>query len=201
MRLFHSPNSPYVRKVLIVAHELGLMGRITLQNAAPHPVNRDASVVASNPLGKIPTAVLDDGAVIYDSRVVAEYLASLTGDETIFPKAGAARWLALTEQALGDGITDAAQLIRYERTIRPAEQQSEAWIKGQAEKIRSGIAEIEKRADRLRWSIGGISIACALGYLDLRLPDVKWRDEAPATAKWFAACSARPSMQATVPPG
>src|ERR1700727_389130 len=103
MKLYYSATSPFVRKCLVSAHELGLRGRIELLPAAPHPVNRDRALVACNPLGKVPTLVTEDGAVLYDSRVICEYLNAL-GDGHLIPKQPAARWAALVDQALADGL-------------------------------------------------------------------------------------------------
>jgi glutathione S-transferase len=202
MKLFHSPTSPFVRKCLVVAHELGLTSRIELVASAPHPVNRDAAVVTHNPLGKIPTLVTDDGAVLYDSRVVCEYLDSVAGGG-LFPRDGAARWQALTLQSLGDGLLDAGVLVRYETFARPEPLRWPDWIAGQTEKLTAGLAVIEAHAAGFagRLDIGTITLGCALGYLDLRYASLAWRDRHPATAAWFAGFAQRPSMLATRPPG
>jgi len=113
MKLFYSQTSPFVRKCLVTAHELGLAPRLELKPAAAHPVNRDRSVVERNPLGKIPTLVTDAGAVFFDSRVICEYLNGL-GDGHLLPTVGEARFAILTDQALADGLMDAAVLARYE---------------------------------------------------------------------------------------
>ena len=201
MQLFHAATSPFVRKCLVTAHELGLAGRIERVSAAPHPVNRDQSVVAHNPLGKIPTLVTDDGAILYDSRVICEYLDVLAGGQ-LFPHAGSARWTALAQQALGDGLMDAAVLVRYETFARPESLRWQEWIAGQREKLTAGLAAIERHAEQFgsRVDIGTITLGCALGYLDLRMADLAWRDRHPATAAWFAGFGDRPSMIATRPP-
>ena len=118
MKLFYAAPSPFVRKCLVAAHELGLRERIELVPASPHPVNRSAAIIAHNPLGKIPTLIDDDGTVLYDSRVICEYL-NAQGDGHLIPAAGPTRWRALVEQSLGDGIMDAAVLARYETAARP----------------------------------------------------------------------------------
>ena len=119
MKLYHSTTSPYVRKVMVVAIELGLADRIELVPAKVSPVVRTAPVIADNPLGKLPTLVADDGMVIFDSRVIVEHLDALAGGGRLIPASGAARWRALTDQALADGILDAALLERYEVSLRP----------------------------------------------------------------------------------
>lgn len=200
MKLYHSASSPFVRKVMVCAHELGLASRIELIPSAAHPINRDAGVVAANPLGKVPSFVTDDGTVLYDSRVICEYLDHLARG-ALFPPAGAMRWRALREQALGDGLLDAAVLTRYEAAVRPEPYRWPAWTDGQLAKLDSGLAVIEGDADRYgeRVDIGTITIACALGYLDFRFADLGWRNAHPRTAAWFARFSKRPSMAASAP--
>jgi glutathione S-transferase len=201
VKIFYSATSPYVRKCLVVAQELGLRDRIELIPAAPHPVNRDPTVVARNPLGKVPTMITDDGAILYDSRVVCEYLNSLANGQ-LFPGAGSARWTALVEQSLADGILDAAVLIRYETFARPEQLRWPEWISGQTEKVTSGLIEIERRAAGFagRIDIGMIAIGCALGYLDLRLASLAWRAQHRAAAAWYGQFGVRDSMLATRPP-
>lgn len=199
MKLFYSPSSPFVRKVMVVAHEVGLADTIEKIPASAHPVNRDAALVAKNPLGKVPSAILEDGSVIYDSRVIAEYLDTKAGGR-LFPKDGAARWRALAQQALGDGMLDAGVLIRYERTARPAEIQWDTWDEKQRQKMLGGLDVIEGMVPQLQQlTIGSIAIGCALGYLDFRFNDINWRVRCPEAARWYADFSARPSMQATKP--
>ena len=202
MKLFYSVTSPFVRKCLVAAHELGIAGRIELVPAAPHPVNRDAGVVARNPLGKIPTLVTDEGATLYDSRVACEYL-DAEGGGRLFPRDGSARWDALTRQSLGDGIMDAAILVRYETFARPEPLRWPEWVAGQTEKVTAGLAAIERQAAQFgaRVDIGTITLACALAYLDLRMGHLGWRERHPATAAWFGPFAERPSMVATRVPG
>jgi glutathione S-transferase len=201
MKLFHAPTSPYVRKVVVVAHELGLADRLEFAATAAHPVNTDMSIVGDNPLGKVPTLVTDDGRALFDSRVICEYLDALAGGDRMFP-AGGARWTALVRQAAGDGLLDAALLARYEQAARPAEFLWPAWVDGQMRKIERTLAHMETEAAALAsvLDIGTITYACALGYLDLRFPAIGWRDRYPALAAWYAGFSERPSMQATRPP-
>mgnify|MGYP001964464893 CR=1 FL=1 len=121
MKLLYAPTSPFVRKVMVCAHLTGQAGQIEWLASAAHPVNRDARIAGHNPLAKVPTLILPDGKALYDSRVICEYLAEAAGDTQLFP-AGPARWVALTRQALGDGLLDAALLARYEQ--RPARPRS-----------------------------------------------------------------------------
>ena len=200
MKIFFAPASPFVRKCLVAAAELGLRERIELVSAAAHPVNRDKNVVAHNPLGKIPTLLADDGSVLYDSRVICEYLNAL-GDGHLLPREGNARWSVLAEQALADGICDAAVLTRYETFARPEPLRWNEWIAGQLEKVTSGLDFIEERAAGFadRVDLGTIAFGCALGYLDFRFASLAWRDNRPHAAAWFERFGERPSMIDTRP--
>jgi glutathione S-transferase len=199
MKLFFAAASPFARKVIVCAAELGIaLERVP---AAPHPINRDRSVVASNPLGKVPTAVADDGTALYDSRVICEYVDALAGGGRLFPAPGPARWRALTEQSLADGLMDAGILLRYEALTRPPEKQSEEWRAGQMDKITCALDELERTASGLgdRCDIGTITVGCALGWLDFRFGDMGWRKGRPALAAWFERFDARPSMAGSRP--
>lgn len=197
MKLYASPSSPYVQKVLVCAHELGLAERIETLPSAAHPVRRDANIRKQNPLGQVPTLLADDGTALYDSRVICEYLDHMAGG-TLFGE-GAVRWRNLTDAALGDGVLGGALLARYEDVARPAAMRWDDWRASQLEKARDAVARLEAEgspfADRV--DIGAITFACALSYLDFRFPDVAWRPGAPNVAAWFAKFSTRPSMQAT----
>jgi glutathione S-transferase len=204
MKLFYSATSPYVRKCLVCAHELGLRDRFELLPASPHPVNRDRPLVARNPLGKVPTLVTDDGVVLYDSRVICEYLDTLghgVGGHRLIPS-GADRWKVLVDQSLADGVLDAAVLVRYETAVRPENLRWSDWVGGQLDKVTCGLAEIERRALGLgdRVDLGTITLACALGYLDYRYSSLGWREKYPHSAAWFNIFRQRDSMVATQPP-
>ena len=127
MQLFYSASSPFVRKCLVSAHELGLQRQLQLEPSNPHPVNRDRPLVARNPLGKVPTLVTDEGTVLYDSRVICDYLNDIGGGGLV-PATGPVRWMALVEQSLADGIMDAAVLTRYETAVRPEGLRWPDWI-------------------------------------------------------------------------
>lgn len=201
MKLYYSPTSPYVRKVSITATVTGLADSIERIAANPHPVNRDQGLVQINPLGKAPTLVTDDGLVLFDSRVIVEYLDAQSRAARVIPAVGAARWRALAQQALGDGLLDAALLIRYEGVVRPPEHQSQAWRDGQFAKLRDGLATLEPQAGALGQNIdvGTIAIGAALGFFDFRLTDFDWRTDHPALADWFAAFDSQPAIAATRP--
>jgi glutathione S-transferase len=197
MKLYFSPTSPYVRKCLVVAHELGVADDITLLPSSAHPVNRDNTLIQSNPLGKVPTLVTDDGLSLYDSRVICEWLDATRGGQ-LFPRDGAARWQALVLQSLADGILDAALLTRYEEAVRPEPLRWAAWHEGQLDKVRTSLLSLEQAPQQLqgRVDIGTLSLACALGYLDLRFDAWGWRTRFPGVAEWAEGFMQRPSMLA-----
>lgn len=199
MKVYFSPASPFVRKVMACAAELGLT--IERLPAAAGPVARDRTIVASNPLGQVPTFLADDGTVLYDSRVICEYLDARAGGNRLFPAAGPQRWRALVEQALGDGLLGAALLARYEGVLRPAERRWEDWTGGQMDKVRCALDRMGEWAPSLgeRVDVGTITLGCALGYLDFRFPDLPWREGRDALAAWHERFDARPSMAATRP--
>ena len=199
MKLFHSITSPFVRKVMVCAKELGLEGRLELHKSGAHPINRNAEIVVENPLGQVPTLISNEGLALYDSRVVCEYLDQLGGGGRMFPRDGS-RWQALVEQSAGDGLLDAGLLCRYE-ALRPEDHRSSAWTGGQMEKIISALDQFEKWAPKFgdRVDIGTISIGCALGWFDFRFAGHDWRGGHPALAAWFKTFDARPSMAATRP--
>jgi glutathione S-transferase len=198
MKIYFSPFSPYVRKCLVVAQEVGLGDRIERLAASAHPVQRDQTIIASNPLGKVPTLLTDEGVALYDSRVISEYLNDL-GRGSLFPPPGAARWEALTNQSLADGILDAALLARYEVTVRPQALNWADWVNGQLDKIVTSFDALEKKAGGFddRVDIGTISLGCALWYLDLRFADMGWRARYPKVAAWYERIGQRPSMKMT----
>lgn len=197
MKLYFSPFSPFVRKCLVAAHELGLSEQIELLPASVHPVQRDRSVMAKNPLAQVPTLITDDGQVLYDSRVICEYLNERAGGR-LFPAAGPARWAALTLQSLADGMLNGAVLARYEEAARPEPLRWDAWRAGQLDKVETSLAFLEADPQALASDgveIGQLSVACALWYLDLRFPDFGWRARHAALARWHADFSQRPSLQ------
>lgn len=199
MQLYFNPASPYVRKVRVTAHELGLADEINLISVSLTPVSPHEGVRSSNPIGKIPALITDDGAALYDSPVICEYLDARAGGNRIFPAAGAARWTALRRQSIADGIMDAAVLTRYEEAVRPKELRWQEWIDGQLLKIRTALHALERENLAGVFDIGTISIACALGYLDLRFASEGWRQSRPRLAAWADAIAKRPSLAATAP--
>lgn len=202
MKLFYSPASPFARKVIMAAHELGLADRVTLELAAASPVAPNMALAAANPLGKIPTLLLGDGRALYDSGVIVGYLDSLS-EKSLTPAEGPARWAVLTEHAAADGLMEAALLARYETALRPEQFHWNDWTEGQMGKIRRALdlfETAERRAgDDL--TLADIGVACGLGYLDFRFPDEDWRASRPRLAAFHAAISARPSYIASDPNG
>jgi len=202
VQLFYSPNSPYARKARIIIRELDLEQRVK-EVAVTLPA--DAALRAINPLGKIPALVLDDNSVIYDSPVICEYLDEL-GQGKFFPRAGLfreaqGRWRALTLQALGDGLADA--VVRRNQELRlPEERRSNEVVQRQTAAIEAAFGVADRASAKFPAvpTIGEIAIACAIGYLDLRVPHDGWRDRHPQLASWLETFSKYPSMQATKPP-
>lgn len=200
MKIRVNAASPFARKVRIVVRETGLTDRVQEVQTAVNPVAPNVDLAGQNPLVKIPALTLDDGSALYDSRVICEYLDSLTG-HGLFPQSGPERWRALTLQALCDGILDAAVTTRYEVAVRPEAIRWTQWIDGQRSKIDGGLAALEKLqpAFGTQFGIGQIGAACVLGYLDFRFPDIAWRAQHPNLAAWFAGVSKRPSVHGTFP--
>ena len=201
MKLYASVTSPYVRKVRVLAREAGLTARIDEIPATVSPVVRDEQVARANPLGKLPALLLDDGTALYDSPVICEYLDGLHAGRRLFPPAGPARWTALKLQAQGDGLLDAAILARYEMALRPEPLRWPDWVAGQKAKVSAVLDGLERDAGSLAGdlTIGGVTIACALGYLDFRFAEDAWRTGRPRLAAWFAEVSMRESLRATMP--
>lgn len=198
MKLHWSPRSPFVRKVMVAAHELGLADRIQTVRTVVAMTRPNLDLLPDNPLSKIPTLVLDDGTAIYDSLTICEYLDSLDGPR-LFPAAGPARWTALTWHALANGLLDTLILWRNERD-KPLPQQTPEWLAAFATKTTASLDRLQGMTpalDAAPLGIGHIAIGCALSYLDFRFPDLAWRNDRAALATWHNAFEARPSMLAT----
>jgi glutathione S-transferase len=200
MKLHWSPRSPYVRKVMIVAHELGLSERLKTVRTVVGGTKPHLELMRENPLGKIPTLVLEDGTIVYDSPVICEYLDTLHGGPKLFPE-WPERQVALRRLALGDGMLDIALAWLGER-FRPAEKQSEPHMKLWEAKLRCCADALEQEADGLaasRWSIGHVAIGNALSYLDFRFGDLNWRNGHPRLTAWHTEFDSRPSVRANPP--
>jgi glutathione S-transferase len=197
MQLLYSPMSPFARKVRVVAFELGLADRLELVVASPYT---DESVRAVNPLSKIPVLIPDEGAAIFDSPVICDHLEHLAG-RSLTPAAGPERWTALTQQALADGLGDAALAIVRER-LRDGEGKGpgrQDLFDRQTAALVAGLDLLEHQglpADRFQ--IGEIAVAAQLAYLDARKV-LDWRQGRPTLAAWFETISQRASMVSTAP--
>ncbi len=199
MKLYWSSRSPFVRKVMIFAHECGLAGRIECVRTLVAMTRPNTDLLPINPLGKIPTLVLDDGNVFYDSTVICEYLDSLHGGHRLFPEAGLARWIALRRHALGNNLTDNLMLWRNE-ILRPQPQQSPEILAAFDLKVRNAVAALDHEASALAAEpvgIGHVAIACALGYIDFRFAHLGWRTGHDRITGWYETFAQRPSMTLT----
>jgi glutathione S-transferase len=199
MKLHWSPRSPFVRKVMVVAHERGLLDRIDCVRTVAAMTQPHAELMQDNPLSKIPTLVLDDGSVLYDSAVICEYLDGLGDAPQLFPAAPKARFEALRRQALGDGFLDMLVTLRNERE---REHPSAVHMAGTAVRKAAVLQSLEREADALGaapFGIGHIAIGCALSYLDFRFADEDWRKGHPRIARWHETFAQRNSVRATEP--
>jgi glutathione S-transferase len=201
MRLYYSPGSPYARKVRVVAMETKLDKKMEMINVAVSPVAPNGDVEKHNPVGKIPVLSVK-GMDLFDSPVICEYLDSQHKGRRLLPRKGRDRWVALRLQAMADGLLDAAILTRYENALRPEDKRWPDWTKGQMKKIEGALGQLEAEAKSLKGkpTLGTISVACALGYLDFRFGNLDWRSKHPKLAKWFNGASKLPSIKSTVPP-
>jgi len=196
MKLHHSPRSPYVRKVRVAAHELGLHDRLELIEATVQNVIEQVS--PDNPLGQIPTLVLDDGTALYDSPVIVDFLDTLHDAPPLIPRAGPERWRALGQQALGDAMMDQAIAI-YSDPARKLGEPLSSMTRRRTDRLERCLDTLETNLDELggATTIGLISVGCALGYLDFRLKPDFWRPGRAALAAWADRFAERPSMRST----
>ena len=200
MKLYHAPASPFARKVTVLLHEAGATDRVTLVPAAGNPLDPGTMPIDRNPLGKIPALERPDGPTLYDSRVITRYLDDLL-QSGLYPPAPRL-WDTLVIEATGDGIAEAAVLMRYEMHVRPETARSPAWAEAQWQKIARALAALEAH-----WmshlsgplDMGQVAIGAALGYLDFRHGERDWRSAHPGLTAWYAAFAARPAMLATAP--
>jgi glutathione S-transferase len=197
MKLHWSPRSPFVRKVMIAAHETGLVDRLTCVRTVVAMTAPNAALLPDNPLSKIPTLVLDDGSPLYDSGVICEYLDTLHDGSKLFPADPKVRWIAVRRHALGNGLLDLLILWRNERERA---QPSQAHLDAYAVKYKAALDVLEKETPAIAatpFGIGHIAIGCALSYADFRFADLNWRAEHPQLAAWHKSFSQRPSARAT----
>jgi glutathione S-transferase len=196
VKLFHSPSSPFSRKVLACAVARDIDGQIEVVNV--NAWTDEPALLAANPLGKVPCLVTADGLGLFDSPVICEYLESLEGALPLFPRAGGALWTALRYQAMADGIMDAGVLRRVEST-RPADEARIAWMARQQAAIGRTLDTLERDPPHEMLNIGSISVGCALGYLDFRFGHEDWRPGRPRLTAWFRWCAENPCMARTRP--
>jgi glutathione S-transferase len=198
MTLHWSPRSPYVRKVMIAAHEMGVQDRFRTVRTVVGSTRPHRELMRINPLGRIPTLEIGDGTVLYDSPVICEYLDTLHNDAKLFPATWPARGVALRRLALGDGMLDSALPLLAER-FRPAEKQSQPHMDLWRDKLVNCVDALEQEAEALgagAFTIGHVSIGVALAYLDFRFDELQWREGHPRLAAWHAGFNERPSVQA-----
>ena len=203
MTLYFNAASPFARKVLVLLHETGQFDKVILLPMPVTPVDPITDLNDENPAGKIPALRLADGNVLHDSRVILDFLDHHHKGTPLIPRSGPARWRRLTLASLADALLDAALLIRYETALRPMDKHWAQWLDNQQEKIQRTLAYFDAEAITelsAQFDVASISIACALGYLDFRQPDLGWRSSYPRLANWYADISQRPSMWATQPP-
>jgi glutathione S-transferase len=198
MKLAYSPASPYVRKVMACAIARGIADKIEKWTIG----TSDPALHAVNPLSKVPSLLTDDGVALYDSPVICEYLDSIGSAAKLFPPPGPARWTALRQQALGDGIMDASQPRRREIAL-PQDEGRAGYIALQRGKVTRSVAILEAEAGKLGalTTIGEITIGCALGYLDFRFANEPWRPGHPKLEAWYAKVLALPALAETMPVG
>ena len=195
MKLFYSPTSPFVRKVMATAIAAGVEPKI--ERVTTNPWESPPDLLAQNPLAKVPCLIGDGGLALFDSPVICDYIASF-GDGSLLAAGGPARWTQLKQQALADGIMDAAIIHRNE-SARPAEEARSKNMARQSQIMAAGLAALEREPPADHVDLGTITIGCCLGYLDLRFAHEPWREAHPALARWFAAFSQRPEMTKTAP--
>ena len=201
MILHWSPRSPYVRKVMIAAAEMGLQDRIRPIRTVTGGTTPHRELMKLNPVGKIPTLELSDGTAIYDSPVIIEYLDTLHDGPKLYPTAWPQRLTALRRHALGQGMLDSALPLLGEG-FRPPERQSEPHKALWRAKLIACVEALEHETKALATSgftVGHLAIGVALGYLDFRFASLSWRDGHPKLAAWQDTFNARPSVQANLP--
>ena len=201
MKLYASQTSPYARKVRVVMAEK----KIDYQMVEVDVWSPDTTISQFNPLGKVPCLVMEDGGAIFDSRVIVEYVDTLTPVSRMIPQAGRERLEVRCWEALADGLLDAAVLVRMEKVLRSAEQQSEKWVERQMSKVHASLKAMSAGlGDKpfcvgTHYSLADVATGCALGWLSFRFPEITWREDYPDLAKLLDKLSERPSFKDTVP--
>ncbi|WP_353432109.1 glutathione S-transferase C-terminal domain-containing protein [Polynucleobacter sp. MWH-UH23A] len=202
MKLIYSPTSPYVRKVRIVFLEK----KVDIDLETNSVWAADTNITTYNPLGKVPCLVLDDGESIQDSRVIAEYADALSPVSKLIPADHRERATVKTWEALADGLVDASILARLEKTWRPANEQSQAWVDRQIGKVHAALRQMSEQLGENAWCFGNqitladIAVGCALGYLSFRFPEIQWQSQYPNLDRLYQKLLQRPSFKETEPP-
>ncbi len=202
MKIIGSLTSPFVRKVRIVMAEKKIDAELVLENVW----DSGTSIAEFNPLGKVPCLLMDDGGAMFDSRVIAEYIDTLSPVGKLIPATGRERAAVKTWEALADGIIDAGILVRLEKTFRGEGEQSEKWLDRQMHKVHQGMATMSTSLGSSKWchgnqfSLADIALGCALGWFELRFPELDWKTKYPNLATHFAQLSERTSFKQTTPP-
>jgi len=201
MKLLSAPASPYSRKVRIVLAEKRIECEVERVDVQP----QDNPVNAHNPLGKIPTLLLDDGTALFDSRVIVEFLDNLTANSRLIPQDSRERIAVRRWEALADGVLDAGLLIRYE-SLRPEGERSATWTGKQAARVRRGLAQMEAELGGRAWcqgeryTLADIALGCCVGWVGFRKPaGIDWRADCPALARHYDKLMERPAFAETVP--
>lgn len=201
MKLLSAPASPFARKVRIVLAEKRIECDIATVDVQP----QENEVNAHNPLGKIPTLVLDDGTAIYDSRVIVEFLDNMAANSRLIPQDKRERVAVRRWEALADGVLDAGLLIRYE-SLRPPSEQSASWTAKQMARVRRGLAQMEADlgahawCQRRRYTLADIALGCCVGWIGFRRPGgIDWRADHDNLAKHYDKLMQRPAFADTVP--
>ncbi len=201
MKLIGSLASPFVRKVRIVLAEKKLDYEFVLEDVW----SPDTTISQSNPLGKVPCLVMEDGGAMFDSRVIVEYLDTMSPVGKLIPQGGRERASIKVWEALADGVAEAGILVRLERTQRAAERQSDDWVERQLGKVRNGMASMAQALGDhpfcagKQFSLADVAVGSALGWISFRFPDIDWRAEHESLARLFDKLSERPSFRDTVP--
>jgi len=201
MKLIGTHASPYVRKVRVVMAEKKLDYKFELEDVSA----ADTKIQEVNPLGKVPCLVMDDGYALYDSRVIVEYLDTLSPVGKLIPANGRERAEVKCWEALADGVQDAAILVRLEETKRPAAQQCPEWIKKQLDKVDAGLQAMSTDlgtklfCNGNQYSLADIAVGTCLGWLSFRFPNIDWRTAYPNLSKLFDKLAERPSFKDTLP--
>lgn len=206
MKLIGSLSSPFVRKVRIALLEK----KLECQFESEDVWAADTTIQQSNPLGKVPCLIMDDGATLYDSRVIVEYLDSLSPVGRLLPAAGRERIDAKRWEALADGVLDACVLMRLEVTQREEQERSARWMERQRGKVAAALPVMAEALGEKTYCLGSqtshfsladVAVGCALGYVDFRFPEIDWRTSYPTLVRFYERLMQRPSFIDTAPAG